>query len=193
MGAGQAAQTLFAAGAVASLLVAGRAGRLGGLTRGIGGHAGGGQFVAQAGDGFGGGFDALRGLQRRLGLDDFAVQPGDGLVQSLSAGLTPGLVAHQALDHVAAGGHGLVDGEGFEAGGLHRLLGSAEGFGRRLLSRLRGLQRGLARVDLGFQLGQSRALGQTHGGGTRRLGAADEAVPAIEVALDRHQAGAWRQ
>ncbi len=65
----------------------------------------------------------------------------------------------------------MSSGEGGEAGGLHRLLGGAEGFGRGLLSGLGGVQRRLALVDLGLEFGQARALGQPDGGGARGLGA----------------------
>ena len=120
-------------------------------------------------------------------------QPAHGVVQRLGAGLAAGMLAGQGFHAVAGGGHGLVGGEGFQACGLDRVFSGAEGFRRRLLGRLRLIQRWSALVDLGFKLGQARALGQAYGGRTRRLGAADEPVPAIEVALHRHQARAGRQ
>ena len=184
---------MFAPLTVAGLGVAVGAGGLGGGAGLVGGGASGGQLLAQTGDGLGRGVGGQGGVQRGLGLGHLGLQPDHGVVQRLGAGLAAGLFAGQVFDAVTGGGCGLVGGEGFEAGGLHFVLGGAEGFGGGLLDRLRLIQRGLALVDLGLQLGQPRALGQTDGGRAGRLGAADEAVPAIEIALGRHQPGAGGQ
>ncbi|MNJ40150.1 hypothetical protein D3C77_350390 [compost metagenome] len=192
-GVGQAAQPLFAHGAVAGLLVAGRTGRLRRQAGAFGPAARLGQLLTQADHHVGGRLHRAGFGEGGLGLLHLAVQPGDGLVQRLGAGFLAGLIAHQGFQPIARRDDLLVQREGAQARGLHLFLGGAEGFARRLQRALRRLQRGLACVDLGFQFRQAGALGQTHGGGTRRLGAADEAVPAIEVALDRRQARPARQ
>ncbi|GAD60236.1 hypothetical protein MBEBAB_2486 [Brevundimonas abyssalis TAR-001] len=94
---------------------------------------------------------------------------------------------------VAGGGHGLLCVERPAPGGLQQLLGRAEGVGGGLLGGLDGVEGGLVPVDLRLQLGQAGALLQPDGGGAGRLGPGHEAVPAEQVALNRHQTGAHGQ
>ena len=128
----------------------------------------------------------LRGL-------DLGGQPGQRLVERQGPRFLARLVAAEAFEPVAGGGHSLVEREGGGAGGLHRLLGDTEGFGRGLERGLGLVERGLAGVDLRFQLGQAGALGEADGGRAGGLGALDEAVPAPQVARDSDQTGSDRQ
>ena len=150
------------------------------------------QFGAQAVEGLGGGFSPLRLGHGRLRCLDLGGQPGQGFVQSLRPRLLARLFAGERLDPVARRRHGLVEREWRDAGGLHRLLGSAEGFSSGLERGLGGFEGGLAGVDFGFQFRKAGALGQPHGGGTGRFGSLDEAVPAPQVAGDRDQTRADR-
>eukprot|EP01041_Mallomonas_annulata_P016172 gene16172-33919_t len=115
------------------------------------------------------------------------------IAQGLGAGLASGLIAAEGFEPFARNRQGLVGSEGALTQGLQIVFGGAEGLGRGLERGLGVVQGRATLIDLDLQFRQAGALGQTHGRRTGRLGAGDEAVPAEQVPLARHQPGAHGQ